>query len=72
MAQNDLGRPNIFPLLRYEDAPAALQWLATAFGFEQQLVIPGPGGRIEHAELRLARATSCSGPSSGDGVTASG
>jgi len=53
MAENDPGRPNIFPLLRYEDAPAALQWLATAFGFEQQLVIRGPGGRIEHAEMRL-------------------
>jgi uncharacterized glyoxalase superfamily protein PhnB len=53
MDQKDLARPNIFPLLRYEDAPAALRWLSTAFGFEQQMVIAGPDGRIEHAEMRL-------------------
>src|SRR5262250_870318 len=27
-------QPNIFPILRYRDATAAMSWLATAFGFD--------------------------------------
>ncbi len=46
-------RPNIFPALRYEDAPAAIEWLGNAFGFEQQMVVPGPDGTIAHAQLRF-------------------
>lgn len=49
--------PNIFPALRYEDAPAAIEWLATAFGFEQQMAIAEPDGSIAHAELRLGPGT---------------
>ena len=33
----------IFPFLRYADAPAAFEWLARAFGFEKQMLVPGPG-----------------------------
>ena len=35
----------IFPFLRYQDAPAAFEWLARAFG-------SGPDGTIAHAQLR--------------------
>ncbi len=42
----------IFPFLRYEDAPAAFEWLARAFGFEKQMLVPGPDGTIAHAQLR--------------------
>ena len=42
----------IFPFLRYEDAPAAFEWLADAFGFEKQMVVPGPKGTIAHGQLR--------------------
>ena len=45
--------PNIFPFLRYDDAPAALEWIATAFGFERRLVVPGPDGTVAHAEMSL-------------------
>jgi len=45
--------PSIFPCLRYQDAPAAIEWLCTAFGFEKQAVHPGPDGTVAHAELRL-------------------
>jgi uncharacterized glyoxalase superfamily protein PhnB len=45
--------PNIFPCLRYRDAPAAIEWLGKAFGFEAHMVVPGPDGTIAHAELRL-------------------
>ncbi len=47
------GKPNIFPFLRYQDAPAAVEWLARVFGFEKQMVVPGPGGTIRHAQMRF-------------------
>ena len=39
------------PTLRYHDAPAAIEWLCRAFGFEKHLVVPGAGDTIAHAEL---------------------
>ncbi len=45
--------PTFYPMLRYKDAPAALKWLAAAFGFEEHTVVPGPGGSVAHAELRF-------------------
>ncbi len=45
--------PNVFPAFRYDDAPAALDWLGRAFGFERQLVVEGPEGTIAHAQLKL-------------------
>src|SRR5581483_718770 len=47
------GAPNIFPALRYPDGPGAIEWLGKAFGFEKQMVVPGPNGTIAHAQLRL-------------------
>jgi uncharacterized glyoxalase superfamily protein PhnB len=41
----------IIPTLKYDDASAAIEWLCQAFGFEKHLVVPGDGGRIEHAQL---------------------
>jgi len=41
----------IIPCLRYRDAPAAIDWLCRAFGFEVRLKIEGEGGVIEHSEL---------------------
>jgi len=43
----------IIPGLRYQDAPAAMKWLAGAFGFEERLVVPNPDGSIAHAEMSL-------------------
>ena len=37
--------------LRYRDAPAAIEWLCRAFGFEKHLVVPGENGTIDHAQL---------------------
>jgi uncharacterized glyoxalase superfamily protein PhnB len=45
--------PNIFPTLRYANAPAAIDWLKRAFGFERQFVVPGPDNTIAHAQLKL-------------------
>jgi len=44
-------RATVIPALRYRDAPAAVEWLCRAFGFEKQLVVPGADGTIAHAQL---------------------
>jgi uncharacterized glyoxalase superfamily protein PhnB len=41
----------VIPVLRYRDAPAAIEWLCGTFGFERHLVVPGERGTIAHAEL---------------------
>src|SRR4051812_6495699 len=43
--------PTIFPSLRYNDAPRAIEFLVEAFGFARQMVVDGDGGTIAHAEL---------------------
>lgn len=43
----------IIPTLRYKDAKAAIEWLCEAFGFEKQMVVPGEGNEIAHAQLRF-------------------
>jgi uncharacterized glyoxalase superfamily protein PhnB len=45
--------PNIFPALRYRDGNAALEFLKSAFGFEEKAVYRGEDGAIHHAELKL-------------------
>jgi len=47
--------PAFFPVLRYRDAPAAIDFLVAAFGFERRMVTPGPDGAIAHAEFGLGR-----------------
>src|SRR5688572_32286940 len=44
--------PTIYPVLRYKDAPAAIEWLGRAFLFDTQVSFPAPDGTIAHAELR--------------------
>ena len=46
----------IIPTMRYKDAPAAIEWLCNAFGFEKHLVVPGEKGSIVHAQLVLGNA----------------
>ena len=46
----------IIPALRYRDAPAAIDWLCEAFGFERHLVVPGGPGKIAHAQLVFGKA----------------
>jgi uncharacterized glyoxalase superfamily protein PhnB len=49
-------RSTIVPCLRYLNAPAAIDWLCAAFGFERHLIVPGEGNTIAHAQLRLGDA----------------
>jgi uncharacterized glyoxalase superfamily protein PhnB len=55
-ANSSIEPPRIFPALRYKDAPAMIDWLEKAFGFERHVVYEGPGGMIAHAQLALGSA----------------
>jgi uncharacterized glyoxalase superfamily protein PhnB len=44
---------NIFPVLRYDDASAAIDWLKKAFGLTEVVVYKGDRGEVVHAELEL-------------------
>jgi uncharacterized glyoxalase superfamily protein PhnB len=43
----------VIPALQYQDAPAAIDFLCKAFGFEKKAVYEGEVGSIAHAELTL-------------------
>lgn len=43
----------IIPCMHYNDAPAAIEWLCRAFGFQKRMVVAGEGNLIKHAELSL-------------------
>jgi uncharacterized glyoxalase superfamily protein PhnB len=45
----------IFPILRYNDARAAIQWLCTAFGFAEIFSVPESGPYVRHAQLKLGK-----------------
>ena len=44
---------NVYPVLVYEDARGAIDFLETAFGFERHAVYDGDDGAVAHAELRF-------------------
>jgi PhnB protein len=43
--------PDVIPMLAYEDGPAALDWLARAFGFQERQRWLGPDGLLAHGEM---------------------
>ena len=51
----------IIPTMRYLDAPAAMDWLCKALGFERHLVVPGEAdGEVVQDPLQAAdRARRC-------------
>ena len=46
----------MYPFFRYQDAPAAIDWLCRVFGFMQLMSVPGDNGTIVHAQLSLGPA----------------
>jgi uncharacterized glyoxalase superfamily protein PhnB len=44
-------QPALCPYLYYEDTPAALDWLARAFGFRERLRVTDDDGSVRHAEM---------------------
>ena len=49
-------KANVMPCLTYRDAPAAVEFLCRAFGFEKKMVVPGDKNTIAHAELTSGNA----------------
>jgi uncharacterized glyoxalase superfamily protein PhnB len=49
------SRTAVVPMLSYEDAAAAIDWLTAAFGFREEpdSRYVGPDGRIGHAQLNV-------------------
>ncbi len=63
------AKPNVFPVLRYTDAPAAIAFLVNAFGFQAKSDHRTPDGAVAHADLALGPSVvgvSSAGKSPGD------
>jgi len=44
----------IYPMIAYENAAAAMDWLVKAFGFRERCRILSDGGVVSHGELELS------------------
>ena len=44
-------QPAVVPMLAYENGPAAMDWLARAFGFREVVRMLAPDGRLSHGEM---------------------
>ncbi|WP_165781483.1 VOC family protein [Streptosporangium minutum] len=51
-----MSTPLVVPFLRYQDAPAAIEWLGKVFGFRPVLTLPGGKGGVGYARLALGDA----------------
>ena len=60
-----MSKQTIFPALRYTDAPAAIDWLGRAFGFERHVVYED-AGVVHHAELKVPGGMIMLGSARGD------
>lgn len=57
--------PRITPYLLYEDLSNTVDWLIKAFGFTERFRMPGPDGKLTHAEIQLGDGVvmmGCPGP----------
>ncbi|MFY9616012.1 MAG: VOC family protein [Candidatus Dormiibacterota bacterium] len=43
--------PDVIPMLAYEHGPAAMDWLAGAFGFRERTRMLDATGRLSHGEM---------------------
>jgi PhnB protein len=44
--------PAVIPMIAYENGPAAMDWLARAFGFHERVRMTTPDGRLSHGEMQ--------------------
>lgn len=47
------GYHSVTPYLAVDDAAAAIEWYGRAFGAEEVMRLPMPGGKLGHAEIRI-------------------
>ena len=68
------GTQRIVPYVLYADAPAAIEFLKSACGFELYFSFPGPDGSVGHAELGYQdnRVMLATAPSHADPARANG
>lgn len=50
------GYPVLMPYLIVKDAARAIEFYVKAFGGKERLRMPGPGGKVGHAEVQLGNA----------------
>jgi PhnB protein len=43
--------PDVIPMIAYKDGPAAMDWLAKAFGFKERTRMTTNEGRLSHGEM---------------------
>ena len=68
MNRTSMTAKQVIPALTYSNAKAAIQFLCSAFGFQEHLVVPGEGNVIHHAELKLGNIIIMVSSSSKDGA----
>lgn len=61
-----MSNPTMFPSMAYDDAPAAIDFLCGAFGFERHAVYANQDGTIGHAELRYGNGVVMFGSAKGE------
>ena len=44
--------PDVIPMIAYENGPAAMDWLASAFGFKERARMLARDGRLSHGEMQ--------------------
>jgi uncharacterized glyoxalase superfamily protein PhnB len=64
---DDTSLPSVYPVVRYADAPAAIEFLTKAFQLERATVHEGPDGTIAHAQLAWRTGVIMLGSRSADG-----
>ena len=47
--------PDVIPMFAYENGPAAMDWLAKAFGFTERMRLLDNAGRLSHGELQAGQ-----------------
>lgn len=50
---NEASQQHIIPMLAYNDAASAIDFLCNAYGFEETFKMQGDDGKVAHAELAL-------------------
>ncbi|HEY7256924.1 MAG TPA: VOC family protein [Solirubrobacterales bacterium] len=56
-AGDQVGTQTLFPVIRYRDPDAAIEWLGRAFGLTERVVHRDDSGNVMHAELELGDGT---------------
>jgi uncharacterized glyoxalase superfamily protein PhnB len=57
---------DVIPMLDYEDGPAAMDWLAKAFGFQEVTRMIGEDGLLAHGEMTIGSGRIMMGTATAD------